>query len=147
MDVHFLFAIHDEYMHEVIVLSEKFTYIPTRFMLPTSRYSQKHADYAVAFIENLQHTKGVWAGKPFELFPWQEQIVRDLFGILKPDGYQQFRHCFVEICKKSGKSELAAAIALFLLCADKEQGAEIYGVANDRKQASIVFDVARDMVL
>ncbi len=128
-------------------MSEKFTYIPTRFMLPTSRYSKKHADYAVAFIENLQHTKGVWAGKPFELFPWQEQIVRDLFGILKPDGYRQFRHCFVEICKKSGKSELAAAIALFLLCADKEQGAEIYGVANDRKQASIVFDVARDMVL
>jgi phage terminase large subunit-like protein len=89
-------------------------------MLPTSHYSKKHADYAVAFIENLQHTKGIWAGKPFRLFPWQEQIVRDLFGILKPNGYRQFRQCFVEICKKSGKSELAAAIALFLLCADKE---------------------------
>jgi phage terminase large subunit-like protein len=128
-------------------MSEKFKYTPTRFMLPTSHYSKKHADYAVAFIENLQHTKGIWAGKPFRLFPWQEQIVRDLFGILKPNGYRQFRQCFVEICKKSGKSELAAAIALFLLCADKEQGAEIYGCACDRQQASVVFDVARDMVM
>jgi len=127
-------------------MAEKYKYVPTRFMLPTSRYSKRHADYAVAFIETLTHTKGEFSGKPFKLFPWQEQIVRDIFGILKPDGYRQFNHCFVEICKKSGKSELAAAIALFLLCADKEQGAEIYGVANDHKQASVVFNLARDMV-
>ena len=44
-------------------------------------------------------------------------------------------------------SELAAAVALYMLCADHEEGAEIYGCANDRQQASIVFDVARDMVI
>ena len=48
------------------------------------------ADYAVMFIESLTHTKGTWAGKPFELIDWQEQIIRDLFGVLKPNGYRQF---------------------------------------------------------
>ena len=54
-------------------------------MLPDSRYDKNAADYAVAFIENLRHTKGVWAGKSFKLLPWQEQIIRDVFGILKPN--------------------------------------------------------------
>lgn len=122
-------------------------YKPTRFMLPTSHYDKERADHAVNFIQSLKHTKGVWAGQPFLLFDWQEQIVRDLFGIIKPNGYRQFTTAFVEICKKAGKSELAAAIALYLLAGDGEEGAEIYGCANDRQQASIVFDVAKDMVL
>jgi len=117
-------------------------------MLPTSRYSRNLADHAVAFINQLCHTKGEWSGKPFELFSWQEQIVRDVFGIVdRETGFRQFRSVFVELPKKQGKSELAAAIALYLLCADNEEGAEIYGCANDRKQAGIVFDVAKDMVL
>jgi phage terminase large subunit-like protein len=127
-------------------LPEKFIYTPSRFMSATSHYDKTCADHAVAVIQSLCHTKGVWAGKPFNLLPWQEQIVRDLFGIVKPNGYRQFTTCFVEIGKKSGKSELAAAIAIYLLCFDHEQRAEIYGCANDQKQASIVFDVAKDMI-
>ena len=57
---------------------------PTRFMAEDSKYNKKAADYAVSFIECLSHTKGTWAGKKFELLDWQEQIIRDLFGILKP---------------------------------------------------------------
>ena len=121
-------------------------YQPTRFMLPTSHYDKAKADRAVAFIENLCHTKGKWAGKRFWLLPWQEQLIRDIFGIVKPDGNRQFRTAFVEICKKVGKSELAAAIALYLLYADNEPSAEVYGAAADRQQASIVFEVAADMV-
>ena len=112
-----------------------------------SHYDKARADHAVTFIQSLKHTKGVWAGKPFLLFDWQEQIIRDLFGVVKENGYRQFNTAFVEICKKAGKSELAAAVALYMLCADEEEGAEIYGCANDRAQASIVFDVAKDMVL
>ena len=121
-------------------------YQPTRFMLPTSHYDKAKADRAVAFIENLCHTKGKWAGKRFWLLPWQEQLIRDIFGIVKPDGNRQFRTAFVEICKKVGKSELAAAVALYLLYADNEPSAEVYGAAADRQQASIVFDVAKQMV-
>ena len=121
-------------------------YQPSRFMLPTSHYDKKKADRAVTFIENLCHTKGKWAGTRFWLLPWQEQSIRDIFGIVKPDGNRQFRTAFVEICKKVGKSELAAAVALYLLYADNEPSAEVYGAAADRQQASIVFDVAKQMV-
>ena len=121
-------------------------YKPSQFMLPTSHYDKKKADRAVTFIENLCHTKGKWAGTPFWLLPWQEQLIRDIFGIVKADGNRQFRTVFVEICKKVGTSELAAAVALYLLYADNEPSAEVYGAAADRQQASIVFDVAKQMV-
>ena len=121
-------------------------YKPSRFMLPTCHYDAAKADRAVTFIENLRHTKGKWAGKRFWLLPWQEQIVRDVFGIVDENGNRQFRTAFVEIGKKNGKSELAAAIALYLLFADNEPSAEVYGAAADRQQASIVFEVAADRV-
>ena len=119
---------------------------PTKFKAKNSVYDKDSADFAVKFIECLCHTKGKWAGQKFELIDWQEQIIRDLFGILKPNGYRQLNTAYVEIPKKMGKSELAAAIALLLCCGDGEQRAEVYGCAADRNQASIVFDVAADMV-
>ena len=121
-------------------------YVPSRFMLPENHYDKKRADRAVKFIEMLKHTKGKWAGKRFWLFPWQEQVVRDIFGIVDANGNRQFRISYVEIPKKNGKSELAAAVALYLLYADGEPSAEVYGAAADRQQASIVFDVANQMV-
>ena len=121
-------------------------YKPTKFMAESSKYDKAAADYAVGFIECLCHTKGTWAGKPFELIDWQERIIRDLFGILKPNGYRQFNTAYVELPKKQGKSELAAAVALLLCCGDGEERAEVYGCAADRQQASIVFEVAADMV-
>lgn len=121
-------------------------YKPTKFKAKDSYYDKEYADFAVAFIESLCHTKGTWAGKKFELIDWQEQIIRDLFGTLKPNGYRQFNTAFIEIPKKQGKSELAAAVALLLTCGDGEQRAEVYGCAADRQQASIVFEVAADMV-
>lgn len=121
-------------------------YKPTKFKAKDSRYDRDAADFAVMFIESLCHTKGTWAGKPFELIDWQEQIIRDIFGTLKPNGYRQFNTAYVEIPKKQGKSELAAAVALLLTCGDGEERAEVYGCAADRQQATIVFDVAADMV-
>ncbi len=159
-------------------------YKPTKFMVKDSKYSKAHADYAVNFIECLSHTKGKWSGKPFKLIDWQEQIIRDLFGTIKPNGYRQFNSAYIEIPKKQGKSELAAAVeiirdlfgtikpngyrqfnsayieipkkqgkselaaavALLLTCGDGEERAEVYGCAADRQQATIVFDVAADMV-
>ena len=121
-------------------------YKPTRFRAKDSVYDKDAADFAVNFIECLCHTKGTWAGKPFELIDWQEQIIRDVFGTIKPNGYRQFNTSYIEIPKKQGKSELAAAVALLLCCGDGEERAEVYGCAADRQQASIVFEVAADMV-
>ena len=78
-------------------------YKPTKFKAKTSVYDKNAADFAVTFIEQLCHTKGTWAGQRFELIDWQEQIIRDLFGILKPNGYRQFNTAYIEIPKKMGK--------------------------------------------
>ena len=121
-------------------------YKPTKFKAKDSVYDKDAADFAVNFIQCLCHTKGTWAGKPFELIDWQEQIIRDVFGTMKPNGYRQFNTAYIEIPKKQGKSELAAAVALLLCCGDGEERAEVYGCAADRQQASIVFEVAADMV-
>ena len=104
------------------------------------------AERAITFINMLKHTKGSWYGKNFDLLPWQSDIISDIFGTVKENGYRQYNTAYIEIPKKQGKSELAAAVALYLLAGDGEWGAEIYGCAADRQQASIVFDVACQMV-
>ena len=122
-------------------------YKPTKFKAKDSHYDVEAADYAVNFIECLCHTKGTWAGKPFELIDWQEQIIRDIFGTLKPNGYRQFNTAYVEIPKKMGKSELAAAVALLLTCGDGEERAEVYGCAADRQQAKkTVLELAKEVI-
>lgn len=85
------------------VMGKLKNYKPTRFMAKTSHYDKARADYVVSFIECLCHTKGRWAGKPFILMPWQERIIRDVFGIIKPDGHRQFSTAYIEIPKKNGK--------------------------------------------
>ena len=109
-------------------------------------FDEERAQHAVQFINCLKHTKGRWRGVPFELLPWQDTIIRDVFGTVKENGYRQYNTAYVEIPKKNGKSELAAGVALYMTCGDGEWGAEVYGCASDRQQASIVFDVAVDMV-
>ena len=52
-------------------------------MAEGSHYDKEKADRAVNFIRFLRHTKGTWSGKPFELIPWQEQVIRDVFGVVK----------------------------------------------------------------
>lgn len=121
-------------------------YVPTKFMAKDSHYDKEEADYVVTFIEQLKHTKGEFYNQPFELIDWQEQIIRDVFGILRPDGTREYHTCYIEIPKKCGKTCLAAAVALYMLCADGEQRAEVYSCAADRDQASLVFDAACDMV-
>ena len=121
-------------------------YKPTIFKADGSVYDKESANLAVDFIGCLNHTKGEWYGQAFNLIDWQEQIIRDIFGIKKENNYRQFNMAYVEIPKKQGKSELGAAIALLLTCGDFEHGGEVYGCASDRQQASIVFDVAVEMV-
>ena len=99
----------------------------------------------VAFINGLTHTKGTFARQPFDLRPWQTDIVRKLFTV-KKDGLRQYRTCLLMLPRKNGKSELAAAVALYGLLADGEIGAEVYSAAADRDQAALVFNVAAQMV-
>ena len=109
---------------------------------------ERKARRVIDFIQCLKHTKGEFHGKPFRLLPWQEKIIRDVFGTVREDDptMRQYTTAYIEIPKKQGKSELGAAIALNMLVNDDEWKAEVYSCASDRQQAAIVFDVAVDMV-
>ncbi|OGO26445.1 MAG: hypothetical protein A2136_05530 [Chloroflexi bacterium RBG_16_54_11] len=109
-------------------------------------FSDARADRAVKFFENLKHTTGKFAGKPFILLPWEKRIIRDIYGTLKADGTRQIETVYIEVPKKNGKSEMAAGAALFHTFADGEQRGEIYGCAADKEQASLVFNVAMGMI-
>jgi len=111
-------------------------------------FDKAAADRACRFFEQrLAHVKGEWAGQPFVLTKWQrEKIVRPLFGWKRPDGLRRYRRVYLEVPRKNGKSTLAGGIALYLLFADGEEGAEIYSAAAARDQAGIVFEPARAMV-
>lgn len=128
------------------IIAESDNFQPTRFMAPDSHYSKEAADYVIAFIQQLRHTKGTFYNKPFILLPWQSDLIRNVFGVLKPNGYRQFNTVYLELGKKNGKTELAAAIALYMLCADGEQAAECFSCAADRSQASLVLNTAADMI-
>jgi len=106
------------------------------------------ADRACNFFELfLTHTKGEWAGRPFIPHDWQrDRIIRPLFGWRREtDGFRWYRRCDLWLPRKNGKSTLAAGVGLYLLFADGEPGAEVYLVANDKEQASIVFKEAARM--
>lgn len=104
------------------------------------------ADTAVKFIKLLKHTQGEFARKTFNLIPFQDKIVRDLIGTLNDDLTRQYREAFIFLPRKNGKTELIAALLVYFLFMDNEYGAEIYSCANDREQASKVFNAAAAMI-
>lgn len=105
-------------------------------------------DHAVRIINQFTHTTGKFARQPFNLRPWQEQFIRELFKVDSATGLRQYRTCLLMLPRKNGKSEIAAAIALYGLMADvpPEIGGQVYSAAADREQASLVFNVAAQMV-
>jgi phage terminase large subunit-like protein len=110
------------------------------------KLGEQKAQEAVDFFQSLKLTKGKFHGCYFDLQDWQDKIVRDIYGTLKPDGTRQYKMAYIEIPKKQGKSEMAAGFALKQLCADGEWMGEVYGCAADKSNASQVFDVAVEMI-
>jgi len=101
------------------------------------------AAHAIAVISRFTHT-GDYAGRPFELRPWQTRMIRSLFK-RGPTGLRQYRTCLLMLPRKNGKTELCAAIALYCLLFDTAQG-EIYLAAADRDQAGKVFQAIAAMI-
>ncbi|KKK60420.1 hypothetical protein LCGC14_3024540, partial [marine sediment metagenome] len=111
------------------------------------RFDRAAADGICGFIECLPHIKGEWAkrGELIELEDWQCFLLTTIFGWKRADGLRRYRTAYIEVARKNAKSTLAAAIALYMLCADGEVGAEVYSAATTRDQAKIVFQTARLM--
>lgn len=113
--------------------------------------SKKRADHVVAFIEGLTlSTDSIasHAGEPFVLRPWQQRIVRELFGRMRADNKQRraYRTAFVALPRKNGKTEVCAALALYGLIGDGVKGGQVYSAAAEREQAALVFNAAQAMV-
>lgn len=99
------------------------------------------------FPTYLRHSKGKLAGQPFKLEPWQVEMVRAIFGWKwKDTGLRVILEVLLWIARKNGKSTFAAGLALLMLIADGEAGAEVYSGAADKEQARIVFAEAVRMI-
>lgn len=101
---------------------------------------------AIRFISSLKQTKGIYAGKPLSLQPWQQFLIFNIFAWKRADGSRRFRKAYIEVARKNGKSTLAAGVGLCGLFVDKEPRAEIYSAATTKDQAKIVFEEAKEMV-
>lgn len=98
------------------------------------------------FTSCLHFTNGEWAGKPFELQPFQAAVLGNIFGWTRPDGTRRYRKVFLFEPKKGGKTELIGGLANYLLFADSEPTPELVAAAANAEQASILFRAASRMV-
>jgi phage terminase large subunit-like protein len=110
------------------------------------KFDHEKAYDACVFIEELPHIKGQWARKrigqsnKIRLEDWQCFIVCAIFGwVEKSTGFRKYTEAYICVPRKNAKSTLAAAIGLYMLCADGEYGAEVYSGATKEKQAMEVF--------
>ena len=99
-----------------------------------------------AFIEDLTQSSGSFAARPFVLRSWQREIIERIYDPIHVDGKRVVRTAFITMPRKNGKSELAAALALYHLLGDSERGGQVYSAAADRHQASLVFNATAQMV-
>lgn len=111
-------------------------------------YDDAKAARAVNFIEAFcRQSKGEWIGQKIALDLFQKAFVAALFGVVsRKTGLRRFRETLFLIARKNGKSTMLSAIALYMLVADGEGGAEVYSVATKKDQARIVFTEAVNMV-
>lgn len=112
------------------------------------RFDEAKANRPIEFIERFcKHSKGEWAGQPVRLELFQKAFISALFGFVDSEtGLRKYREAFFMVARKNGKSTMLAGIALYMLLADGEAGAEIYSVATKKDQAKIIFDEVCHMV-
>jgi len=110
-------------------------------------FDPDYAQHILDFSNALVHTKGPDAGKPVRLEPFQILFICAIYGFrLKKDlSKRMVTDVILFIPRKAGKSTLTAIIALYeLLCGEK--GAEVFTLATNREQATIVFDAAKGFI-
>lgn len=104
-------------------------------------FREDKVERCLKFISTLKHFKGKSSGKPFILEPWQQTIVANILGFYwKGTNTRRFTSSYIEVSRKNGKSALAAALCMYFLIADGEDGAEVDLAANSREQANICFE-------
>ena len=104
-------------------------------------FNESIVDKAINFIGTLKHFMGKSSGKHFKLENWQQFIIANIVGWYWKDGNtRRFTSSYIEVSRKNGKTALAAALCLYYLIADGEDGAEVDLAANSKEQAKIAFE-------
>ena len=110
-------------------------------------FKAERVERVINFISHLRHFTGQHNGKHFELLPYQLWIISSIFGFYhKGTDKRVTNYCYIELARKQGKTALAAAICLYMLVGDGENGSEVELVANSAKQAKICFDMASNFL-
>ena len=111
-------------------------------------FDRDAGQFVCDFVERLPTTD---TGKPFRLYQWQRDTIMEFYSTMVPESgtgegeaelTRQYWYLYLEISKKNGKSELAAALGIYHLIGDGELHAEVYICAADKDNASIVFNAA-----
>ena len=108
-------------------------------------FNEDRASRPCKFTELLCNVKGPKAGERIKLEPWQVFILTTVFGWIDNNDARRYQRAYVEVPRGNGKSTLLSCIALYMLTADKELGADCYSFATTRDQAKIVFNDALAM--
>lgn len=108
------------------------------------QFDRDAAQFVCDFVERLPTTG---TGELFHLYDWQRRALEEFYGVMVPDpdtgeALRKYWYLYLEIPKKNGKSELAAALGLYHLFADGELNAEVYICAADKDNATIVYSAA-----
>lgn len=109
-------------------------------------FNPQAAQRAIDWFGFLRHSKGEWVNRVITLEPWQAFGLAMVFGWMRADGTRRFRTSYDEEARKNGKTTKGAGIALYMLVADNEGGAEVYTAATKRDQARIAHKEAMRMV-
>lgn len=116
---------------------------------PGAVFDPARVDRVLKAFHLLRHTQGKWAGRPLDPDPWQvAYIIAPVFGWVRwddeADGYTRIvRKLYVDVPRRNGKTTLSGGVAVYLMAADSEPGAQVYAAATSEKQARFTFDPIR----
>lgn len=147
-------AITDRYVRDVIagrIVAGKWTRLAcARFermrLSAACRWAPEEVTRVCGFVERLPHVEGRWATPTITLAPWQVFILAAVYGFRKADGSRLVTTVFFEVARKSAKSTLVAACALYHLVVEREPGGQVVCGASTGSQARIVFSIMQRMV-
>jgi phage terminase large subunit-like protein len=147
-------AITDGYVRDVLagrIVAGKWTRLAcARFermrLAGDVRWAPDQVEAVCTFVERLPHVEGRWATATITLAPWQVFILAAVYGFRKADGSRLVTTVFFQVARKSAKSTLVAACALYHLVEEREPGGQVVCGASTGSQARIVFSIMQRMI-
>lgn len=148
-------SVYDQYAKDAIcgniVVCEYIRLAAERYELMRcdSRFEFREdiVERVIRFVRMLKHGTGKHAGKPFELSPWQQFVVANIYGFVWPGTEERVcKSVYLEISRKNGKTAFGAAMALYNLIADGESEAEVDFAANSKEQSGRAYAIAKTFI-